>query len=136
MTQENKQSLIRLLISCGVIGLILVGIYFVLKHFGWTDLTQEEIQEIVKTSKKLVSKYFIVYFRQNDFQYNRYCVSVSKKIGKAHTRNLSKRRIKDILIKNKLNNSIDYVIILRNAVTDILYDKMRYELLDILKGVK
>ena len=32
----------------------------------------EEIQEIVKTSKKLVNKYFIVYFRKNDFQYNRY----------------------------------------------------------------
>jgi ribonuclease P protein component len=96
----------------------------------------EEIQEIVKTSKKLVSKYFIVYFRKNDFQYNRYCVSVSKKIGKAHTRNLFKRRIKDILIKNKLNNSIDYVIILRNAVIGLTYDKIQYELLDILRGDK
>ena len=96
----------------------------------------EEIQEIVKTSKKIVSKYFIVYYRKNDYSYNRFCVSVSKKIGKAHTRNLFKRRIKDILIKNKLNYSNDYVIILRNAVTDILYDKMKVELLDILKGVK
>ena len=50
----------------------------------------EEIQEIVKTSKKLVNKYFIVYFRKNDFQYNRYCISVSKKLGKAHIRNLYK----------------------------------------------
>lgn len=96
----------------------------------------EEIQEIVKTSKKIVSKYFIIYYRKNDYSYSRFCVSVSKKIGKAHTRNLFRRRIKDILMKNKLNNSNDYVIILRNAVTDILYDKMRYELLDILKGVK
>ncbi len=96
----------------------------------------EEIQEIVKTSKKLVNKYFIVYFRKNDFQYNRYCVSVSKKIGKAHTRNLFKRRIKDILIKNKLNNSMDYVIILRNAVIGITYENMQYELLNILKGDK
>lgn len=96
----------------------------------------EEIQEIVKTSKKIVSKYFIVYYRKNDYSYNRFCISVSKKIGKAHTRNLFKRRIKDILIKNKLNYSNDYVIILRNAVTDILYDKMKYELLDVLKGAK
>jgi ribonuclease P protein component len=96
----------------------------------------EEIQEIVKTSKKLVNKYFIVYFRKNNFQYNRYCVSVSKKIGKAHTRNLFKRRIKDILMKNKLNNSMDYVIILRNAVIGITYENMQYELLNILKGDK
>ncbi|MBR3864099.1 MAG: TVP38/TMEM64 family protein [Clostridia bacterium] len=59
MTQENKQSLIRLLISCGVIGLILVGIYFVLKHFGWTDLTQEEIQEIVQSYGTLAPLIFI-----------------------------------------------------------------------------
>ena len=63
-------------------------------------------------------------------------LSVGKKIGNAVVRNKYKRRIKDILMKNKLNNSNDYVIILRNAVTDILYDKMKYEWLDILKGVK
>ena len=96
----------------------------------------EEIQEIVKTSKKLVNKYFIVYFRKNDFQYNRYCVSVSKKLGKAHTRNLYKRRIKDILMKNNINNSMDYVIILRNAVIGISYEEIQYELLNILKGDK
>lgn len=96
----------------------------------------EEIQEIVKTSKKLVNKYFIVYFRKNDFQYNRYCISVSKKLGKAHTRNLYKRRIKDILIKNNINNSMDYVIILRNAVIGISYEEMQYELLNTLKGDK
>ena len=96
----------------------------------------EEIQKIVKTSKKLVNKYFIVYFRNNDFQYNRYCISVSKKLGKAHTRNLYKRRIKNILIKNNINNSMDYVIILRNAVIGITYEEMQYELLNILKGDK
>ena len=40
----------------------------------------EEIQEIVKSSKKIVNKYFIVYFRKNKFSYNRYCVSVSKNL--------------------------------------------------------
>lgn len=96
----------------------------------------EEIQKIVKSSKKIVNKYFIVYFRENELSYNRYCVSVSKKIGKAHTRNLFKRRVKDILMKNNINNSKDYVIILRNVVINISYEKMQYELLDILKGDK
>ena len=96
----------------------------------------EEIQKIVKNSKKVVNKYFIVYFKENELSYNRYCVSVSKKIGKAHTRNLFKRRVKDILMKNNINNSKDYVIILRNVVINISYEKMQYELLDILKGDK
>ena len=96
----------------------------------------EEIQKIVKSSKKFVNKYFIVYFKENNLSYNRYCVSVSKKIGKAHTRNLFKRRVKNILMKNNINNSKDYVIILRNVVINISYEKMQYELLDILKGDK
>lgn len=59
MTQENKQSLIRLLISCAVIGAILLAIYFVLKHFGLTDLDQEEIQAIIEGKGALAPLIFI-----------------------------------------------------------------------------
>ncbi len=94
----------------------------------------EEIQNIIKNSKKEVNKFFIVYYLKNNLNYNRYCVSVSKKIGKAHTRNLYKRRIKDILMKFKYNNSCDYVIILRKSVLDIEYDDMKKELSTLIKG--
>ena len=39
-------------------------------------------------------------------------------------------------MKNNINNSKDYVIILRNIIVNISYEKMQYELLDILKGDK
>ena len=60
----------------------------------------EEIQEVIKKSKKVINKYFVVYYAKNDKKNNRYCISVSKKIGKAHTRNLYKRRIKYNLFKS------------------------------------
>ena len=94
----------------------------------------EEIQSIINSAKKIVNKYFVVYFLKNTLSYNRYCVSVSKKIGKAHTRNLYKRRIKDILMKFKYNNSCDYVIILRKGVLEIDYDMMRSELSSLING--
>ena len=94
----------------------------------------EEIQKIINNSLKLVNKYYIVYYSKNDFDHNRYCISVSKKIGKAHIRNLYKRRIKDILMKNNVNNSNDYVIILRNSILDINYNDMSRELIKLLKG--
>jgi ribonuclease P protein component len=98
----------------------------------------EDIENLINNSntKKIVNKYYIVYFLKNDLPYNRYCVSVSKKIGKAHTRNLYKRRIKDILMKFKYNNSNDYVIILRKSILDINYDNMKSELSLLLKGEK
>ena len=94
----------------------------------------EDIQYIINNGKKIVNKYFIIYYNQNNIKINRYCISVSKKIGKAHTRNLYKRRIKDILQKNNFNNSLDYVIILRKSILSIDYSKMSFELQYILKG--
>lgn len=94
----------------------------------------EEIQKIIKKSKKIVSKYFIIYYSNNNFKYNRYCVSVSKKIGKANVRNLYKRRIKDILVKNNFNYCNDYVIILRKQILDITYQEMNNEIIKCLKG--
>ena len=94
----------------------------------------EEIQSIIKQSHKIVNKYFIIYYLSNKLGFNRYCISVSKKIGKAYTRNLYKRRIKDILMKNNINNSNDYVIILRNSILNINYQEIKSELLNLLKG--
>ena len=94
----------------------------------------EEISNIVKTGKKIVNKYYVIYYKDNEYKHNRYCVSVSKKIGKANVRNLFKRRIKDILMKNNINYSCDYVIILRNQILGINYDVMKDELIKILKG--
>ena len=94
----------------------------------------EEIKSIIDESKKIVNKYYIVYSKNNTLGYSRFCVSVSKKIGKAHTRNLYKRRIKDVLMKNNINKSCDYVIILRNQILDINYEVMKQELIKLLKG--
>ena len=93
----------------------------------------EEIKNIIDKSNKIVSKYFIIYYVNNDFNYNRYCISVSKKIGKANTRNLYKRRIKDIIMKNYINNNKDYVIILRNSILDSNYSDLKVELIELLK---
>ncbi|MBR4178083.1 MAG: ribonuclease P protein component [Bacilli bacterium] len=93
----------------------------------------EEIKNIVNNSNKIVSKYFIIYYVNNQLKFNRYCISVSKKIGKAHSRNLYKRRIKDILMKNFINNNKDYVIILRNSVLNSNYIELKDELIKILK---
>ena len=95
----------------------------------------EEIQNIISNSSKKANKYFVVYYLKNNLNYNRYCISVSKKIGKANIRNLYKRRIKDILIKNKLDKSYDCVIILRKAILDINYINIKEELLNILEEI-
>lgn len=96
----------------------------------------EEIQKVIKQSQKKANKFFVVYYYKNNLNYSRYCISVGKKIGKAHTRNLYKRRIKDILMKNNFNFNLDCVIILRTEILDISYVKMKCELINLLEGIK
>ena len=96
----------------------------------------EEIQEIIKRSNKKYNKFFVIYCAKNSLGYNRFCISVGKKIGKAHTRNLYKRRITDILMKNNIDSSNDYVIILRTDILGNSYQKISDELFKLLRGEK
>ena len=96
----------------------------------------EEIQKIIEHNNRMISKCFVIYYDKNELNHNRYCISVSKKIGHAVVRNFYKRRIKDILMKNNINNSHDYVIILRNSILSVKYEFIRDELIELLKGVE
>ena len=86
--------------------------------------------------KGAVSNSFIIYYVTNNESNNRFCISISKKIGKANVRNYYKRVMKDILSKNIINTSYDYVIILRNGILNLNYLQIKDEILDILKGEK
>lgn len=92
-----------------------------------------EIKKIIDLNNKIVNKLFIIYKDNNNLDYNRYCISINKKIGKANIRNNYKRKIKDILMKNKFNNSKDYVIIIRNSILNKNYWDIQNELLNVLK---
>ncbi len=96
----------------------------------------QDIEKIIKDNNKITSKYFIIYYAANKYSYNRFCISVSKKIGKANIRNLLKRKMKDILMKNNIDSSYDYVIILRNGVIELSYIQMKDEIINLLKGEK
>ena len=94
----------------------------------------DEIAQIVKTGKKTVSKFYIIYNIESDTIFNKYCVSVSKKLGKAHIRNRIKRRVKDILMKNRIDLKKKYVIIIRKDAVDASYEDLKEILIKQIKG--
>lgn len=93
----------------------------------------EEIASIVKNGKKRQSKFYIIYNIESDFYFNMYCVSVSKKLGKAHIRNKMKRRTKDILMKNKMDLGRKYVIIVKKEALDVSYKELEIDLINLIK---
>lgn len=96
----------------------------------------DEIAQIVKTGKKTVSKFYIIYNIESNTIFNKYCVSVSKKLGKAHIRNRIKRRVKDILMKNRIDLNRKYVIIIRKDAVDASYEDLKEILIKQIKGEK
>ncbi len=96
----------------------------------------DEIAYIVKTGKKSVSEFFIIYNIESNKDYNQYCISVSKKLGKAHIRNKIKRRVKDILMKNRIDLSKKCVIIIRKEAVEASYEDLKEILIKQIKGDK
>jgi uncharacterized membrane protein YdjX (TVP38/TMEM64 family) len=56
---KNKKTIVRLLCSAAVILLILLGIYFIFKACGITDLTKEQLQEYILSTGAVAPIVFI-----------------------------------------------------------------------------
>lgn len=94
-----------------------------------------EFDNIIKNNDILKNRGFIIYKKENNLDYNRFGISVGKKLGNAVYRNKMKRRIKDIIdsINIKSNIKNDYIIILRSMGKNYKYSELQEKLTDLLK---
>ena len=94
-----------------------------------------EFDNIIKYNDILKNRGFIIYKKENNLDYNRFGISVGKKLGNAVYRNKMKRRIKYIIdsISIKSNIKYDYIIILRSMGKNYKYSELQEKLTDLLK---
>ena len=60
MKKETKESILKLTVSVLIIGVILLAIYLIFKHFGISDLTREQIQEYIFSTGAIAPIVFIL----------------------------------------------------------------------------
>ena len=98
--------------------------------------SSDEFTEIINTGKTRKNKYYSIYYRNNN-EKNRYGITIPKKLGIAVLRNKTKRRVKNIIDKNKksIQNSYDYVIIVKKGILELTYMEMEKELLSLIKSI-
>lgn len=98
--------------------------------------SSDEYTEIINTGKSKKNKYYSIYYRSNN-KSNRYGITIPKKLGVAVLRNKTKRRVKNIIDKNKntIQNSYDYVIIVKKGILELTYFDMEKELLKLMKSI-
>ncbi len=98
--------------------------------------SKNEYTEIINKKEYKKNDYYLIYYRNNNKE-KRFGISIPKKIGKAVIRNKLKRRIKNIIDKNKnlITSSYDYVIIGRKRLLEINYQQMEVNLINLIKKI-
>ena len=98
--------------------------------------SSDEYTEIINTGKSIKNKCYSIYYRNNNNK-NRYGITIPKKLGIAVLRNKTKRRVKNIIDKNKksIQNGYDYVIIVKKGILELTYIEMERELLSLIKNI-
>ena len=97
-----------------------------------------DFEKIIKTGKLAKNKSFIIYYSDKDLPYNRYGISVGKKLGNAVYRNKYKRKIRAIIDNYKKNyiNHQDYIIILRGSAKDKEYHDLEKDYIALINNIR
>lgn len=87
----------------------------------------KEFTNIINTCKYSKDPNLVIYYKDNNLEYDRYGISISTKFGNAVERNLYKRRVRSIIDTNKKNYHIkrDYIIIIRKACKEGSYSSIK-----------
>lgn len=107
-------------------------------HLKKINIVKEskDFDNAFKKRNQIISKYTYTYINDNDVNNYRFGICVSKKLGKAVTRNLIKRRVKDIIDKSKLQfNHKDYIIVLKKSVVNAKYLELKEDLESLLRKI-
>lgn len=93
-----------------------------------------EFEKIIKNGICKKNRSFVIHSLKNNLPYDKYGISVSKKLGNAVFRNKYKRKIRAIVDNYKKNyiNGTDYIIILRRGALDRTYKELEKDFLDLM----
>ena len=86
-------------------------------------------------TKGAADGFLVLYARKNRAGCNRVGITVSKKLGKAHIRNRTRRRIREVyrLNEEKFQPGWDIVVVARTKAVDAPFDKLTRSYLTLAK---
>jgi ribonuclease P protein component len=96
----------------------------------------KDFDNIINTGKYKKGSFFVIYNKDNNLNFNRFGIAVSKKNGTAVIRNKMKRVTRMILnkYKNMFKNGNDYIIIVKRNAIEAKYIVLEEDILNIIKG--
>ncbi len=97
-----------------------------------------EFKRVYKLGNKIVAKYTVLFYIQNDLGYNRAGFSISKKVGNSVRRHRIKRLYFEALrrLNSELKSGYDLVIVARKNAIELNYNISKKELESMLKRAR
>ena len=94
-----------------------------------------QFEEIIKKGNCIKNRYYVIYSLKNNLPYDRFGISVSKKLGNAVFRNKYKRKLRAIIdnYRKLYINQKDYIIIIRKESIDKPFELIEREFIDLMK---
>ena len=95
----------------------------------------EDFQRVYGKRISFANRYFIMYIRKNDSEFNRLGISVSKKVGNSVVRHRVVRLVRESyrLNEERFNSGLDLVVVARSTAADIDYKAAESALLHLAK---
>ena len=96
--------------------------------------TSREFNDIIKNGECIKNRFFVIHSINNNLSYDRFGISVSKKLGNAVFRNKYKRKIRAMIDNYKKDyvNHKDYIIILRKEAISKSFKDLNEEFLKLM----
>ena len=96
--------------------------------------TTREFDDIIKNGNCIKNRYFVIHFKDNNLPYDRFGISVSKKLGNSVFRNKYKRKLRSIIdnYKKEYLNNKDYIIILRKEAISKKFNELNQSFFDLM----
>ena len=97
-----------------------------------------DFKRIIDMNNCVKNNVFIIHYGSNNLDRYRFGISVSKKIGKAVTRNYYKRIVRNIVDNHKklYSKGKDYIIILRKACLEMNYSELEESFLQLINIIE
>ncbi len=97
--------------------------------------TSKDFEKIISSKNLVKNQSFIIYKKANTLPYDRFGISVSKKLGNAVFRNKYKRKIRAIIdnYKKSYNYHKDYIIIFRKGGENKSFQDLEKDFLQLMK---
>lgn len=95
----------------------------------------EDFKKVYNNGKSYANKYLVMYILTNNLNYNRYGISVSKKVGNSVIRHRITRLIREISRHSydEIMSSYDIVIVARKEIVNKEYSQIRSAFIHLLK---